>query len=139
MEIEYAFLARAAEASPDGTLSMLGAGFEVVRSRTFPKSLPFTVVVKLKGVADKTRTMTLEFDAFREDGQSTLDAPYVLTTEMSRRQPDTSVVHEGCVNVLLGLGDFLIPAPGVYRLVLKLTGENVVGREFRLIAEETHA
>ena len=136
MEIEYAFLARAADASPDGTLSVLGAGFDVVRSRNFPKSFPFTVVTKLKGVADKTRSMTLEFDAFGQDGQSILEAPYVLTTEMSRRLPSTSSVPEDGVNVLLGLADFSVPTPGVYRLVLTLTGENAVSRDFRLTAEE---
>lgn len=139
MEIEYAFLARAAEASPDGTLSMLGAGFEVVRSPRFPLSIPVSFVVRLNGIEDRTHTVTLEFDAFGEDGQSILDAPFVVPLEPFRQPLVCPVIPEKTANVVFVISGLLIPAVGHYRLVLKLTGENVVGREFRLIAEETRA
>ncbi len=139
MEIEYAFLARAAEASSDGTLSMLGAGFEVVRSPRFPVSIPISVVVRLNGIEDRTHTVTLEFDAFGEDGQSILDAPFVMPMERFRQPVVRPVTPENTASVVFGIPGLLIPAVGRYRLVLKLTGENVVGREFRLVAEETRA
>ena len=138
MEIEYAFLARAADVSPDGTLSMLGTGFEIVRSRIFPRDFTFSIVVRLRDIVTSTQNMTLEFDAFDETDKSILDAPYVVSTVISRRLPLESVVSEGSGNIVFGILGLVIPIIGIYRLVLKLTGENVVGREFRLVAEELH-
>ena len=117
---------------------MLGAGIEVIRSRNFPTTFPLTVVVRLKNIINKLQNTTLEFDVFREDGHSILDAPYVSVLESGDRPPLGSVVSEGSGNVLLGIPGLLIPMAGTYRLVLKLTGEDMVARNFRLVAEERH-
>ncbi|HEV7222750.1 MAG TPA: hypothetical protein VGN42_08620 [Pirellulales bacterium] len=46
MEVSYAFFARAAEQSPDGTLHVFGADFDTLQVDAFPALTPFNLVVK---------------------------------------------------------------------------------------------
>jgi len=139
MEIEYAFLARYADLSSDGTLSILGAGLEVVRAPSFPRTLPLAVVARLNDINDASVPIVLEFDATTTEGKSILAAPFVIPLELHRLPPADKVTSDKSGNVVLGLAGFLIPSPGEYILRLKLTGESVLDRVFRLTAVQQHA
>ena len=139
MEIEYAFLARAADASPDGSVSVLGLGFETVRLQTFPQSIPLTIVVRLRDVKNRQAPITLEFDATGDDGVSVLDAPFVFPLEPLRLPKNEAASPQGSSNILFSLGLFSLPRPGVYLLSLRLSGESVVTHVFSLTAVQTDA
>jgi len=136
MEIEYGFLARAAEISPDGTLSVLGAGFDTVRSPAYPRAFPITLVVRVINLGPVKPDLLVDFDIADTAGNSILDAPVSkkLTNPMVLSSKTTVAPNESA-NLVLSLPALLIPAPGDYQVNLKLTDKTTVEKTIRLHAE----
>jgi len=71
MQVEYAFLADAAQVDRDGKLHALGAGIDRIRSHAFPASHPYlALVVKLQlHPAECDRRHHLEVELWDPDGR----------------------------------------------------------------------
>jgi Family of unknown function (DUF6941) len=69
MEVEYAFLADAAQTSSDGKLYVLGGGIDRIRAKKFPTAHPsMSLVLKLKlHPAECEREHTLEVELWDPD------------------------------------------------------------------------
>lgn len=139
MEIDYAFLTRAADLSPDGTLSMLGVGFETIRSRGFPVNIQFALVVRLSGVVPGREEILAELDIVGPDGKTILDAPISSPLNAIKVPTPKSVAPSGTANLIIQLAGVMLQSPGVYHANLRLTGEKVVEKKFRIVAETANA
>jgi hypothetical protein len=135
MEIDYGFLARAAEVAPDGTLSVLGAGFDTIRATAFPAPHLICVVVRLKGVETGESEMHVEFDILDPAGKSILDAPINQRLVPQKLSKKIAAASTDTANILLHLGSVMIPVVGEHQMRLRVTKGTVVEKIFRLNAE----
>lgn len=121
MQIEYAFLADAAQTA-EGKLYVLGGGIDRITTRKFPTTHPFmTLVIKLKlHPSECGRQHKLDIELWDQDGQRV--GPQI-SGELSReRQPDAPtqpVFFQVVLNVIGAKFD----RPGMYEFHILVNGE----------------
>jgi hypothetical protein len=113
MEVEYAFLADAAQSSSDGKLYVLGGGFDEIRAAKFPAVHPqMALVLKLSlhpsecEREHKTRIELWDADGNRVGPQ--LDAAFVAARRTDRPASDVYV------QLVLNMLQTQFPKPGMY-------------------------
>ena len=135
MDITYAFLARAAEVNSDGTLSVLGADFHLVRAAGFPRECPMAVVVKLGGVPEQAE-LYAQLDIRGPEGVQIVTTPEPVPLKPIGRSSEVgAVTRRDTANVIVGLAGLVLPAPGEYTFHLRLTGDGTAERVIGLTAE----
>jgi hypothetical protein len=125
VEVEYAFLADAADAPQHGgKLYLLGAGFDELYAPGFPVVHPYMAfVVKVKfHPSECGRTHSLEIELWDPDGQRI--GPKVGGSVRAERNPahPTRAVF---AQVILGMFGTQFPRPGTY--------------EFHIVIDDQHA
>ncbi len=140
MEIAYAYLARAAEVNPDGTLSVLGADFHIIRLPRFPHLCPMALVVRLVGtpVSDE---LTFELEIVGPGGiamPSTLTPIATITPSEARNDPKgvSETVTRDTTSLIVNLRSLVLPAPGEYQFQIRMTGVAVLERRIALLVQE---
>src|SRR5437588_12979616 len=85
MRLDWALLANAAEAPPNGLVSILGAGFDTLVRDKFPTPFGGVIVLRLQTTRLETeRPHKVEVHGSDEDGRAALAKPIVLN--LPRRQ-----------------------------------------------------
>jgi hypothetical protein len=77
--LDYAFIANHAQPTPDGLLSILGAGVDSLWAPALPAAFKGVLIVRLAAnVAEATRSHELEIQVNDEDGHPILNMPIRL-------------------------------------------------------------
>lgn len=113
MQVEYAFLADAAQVSSDNKLSVLGAGIDELRAERFPAThLLIAFVVKLKlHPTECGREHHLEIELWDPDGQHV--APPMAGSFTAGRVADDPT-RPVFVQMVLNLFQAQFPRPATY-------------------------
>lgn len=131
MNVEYAFLANAAEYSSDGKLYILGADYNVMYGR-YPWTVPaMALVVKFSYPPEecgRTHRFTAEF--WKPDGERM--AP-IVETELATH-PISPPFQGGALTLVIALYTIVFSTAGVYTVRILLDGEEK--KAFRLYMQE---
>ncbi len=113
MEVEFAFLADAAEAPLGSKLYVLGGGIDELGARSFPATHPHMVfVLKLKlHPAECNRTHALEIEFWDPDGRR---LEPTIRGQFSASRNDAYPTRPRFVQLLFNLIGLQLPAPGDY-------------------------
>jgi hypothetical protein len=125
MRLKFAFFARAADISQDGTFAVLGAGLDKLRAPGFPCSAAITLVANV-GLSpdDRQRRNAIILEAFDPAGER-MAGPIESGIQPPPPQPGQAIEDELGVTCIFGL--FLtFPVAGAYRF--RLTSD--LGEEF---------
>lgn len=125
MEVEYAFLADAADSPmPGGKLYLLGAGFDEISAPTFPAVHPYMVfVAKIKlHPSECGRRHSLEIELWDPDGQRL--GPQVRgEVQMERSQAHPT--RPAFVQVMFQMFGTVFPRPGTYEFHTIVNGQHM--------------
>ncbi|HEX8941281.1 MAG TPA: hypothetical protein VF763_14080 [Candidatus Limnocylindrales bacterium] len=117
-DVEYAFLADAAEAVPGQKFSILGGGISRLAGRTFPLQHPhLALVVGLRVTAvEHDREHALRFVLLAPDGNEVASAEGNV---VAHGQGDG---RDNVVTFAIDLWNLVLPAPGEYSLRVLVAG-----------------
>jgi len=124
MQVDFAFLADAAVATPDGKLSAIGLGFESIGVVEFPATLPnmaFAVRLFIHP-AECDREHTLGIQLWNPDG-AVMDVQ-IQATFMAGKNP-TNPTGNASLPLVLNLRDTVFPAPGSYAFHVIVDGTHL--------------
>ncbi len=123
MEVEFAFLADAAQTSSDGKLYALGAGIDKVFTPGFPVAHSHvSLVVKIKvHPTECDRDHQLEIQLWDPDGK--LIGPRLSGQFRASRQAEDAT-RPGFVNLTLDMVNLEFPRAGAYEFHIILNGEH---------------
>src|SRR5437764_45617 len=94
MRLDWALLANAAEAPPNGLVYILGAGFDTLVRESFPTPFGGVIVLRLQTTRLETeRPHKVEVHCSDEDGKPVLPQPIVLN--LPARQVPTEYHTDG--------------------------------------------
>lgn len=124
MEVEYAFLADAADAPPSGKLYVLGGGFDQISAHSFPAvHLYMSLVVKLRlHPTECDRQHRIEIELWDQDGQSV--GPK-LNAEFSARRHANNPTRPVFVQLVLSAIGQQFPRPGSYDFHIVVNGQHL--------------
>lgn len=124
MEVEFAFLADAAEAPAGSKLYVLGGGIEEIGARVFPATHPHLVfVLKLKlHPAECNRTHALEIEFWDPDGRR-LDP--AISGQFSAVRDEAFPTRPRFVQLLFNMIGLQLPAPGDYDFHVVVNGQHL--------------
>jgi hypothetical protein len=125
MEVEYAFLADAADApSPGGKLYLLGAGFNRIFAESFPVAHPYmALIVKIRlHPTECDRPHALEVDLWNPDGQRV--GPTLRGTVQAPRDP-SHPARPAFVQMVLGMFGTVFPQAGTYEFHIVANGQHL--------------
>lgn len=138
MRLDWALLANAAEAPPNGLVYILGAGFDTLHRDSYPT--PFGAVLVLRVLAarlEAERPHKLEVHCVDEDGQPVLPQPIVLN--LAPRQVPADFPHgwELPANIVINLAGVPIKQPGFYNFEIMIDDQQVRTLPFRAVKAAT--
>lgn len=124
MEVEFAFLADAAEATPNQKLYVLGGGIEKIYAPSFPATHPsISLVVKLRlHPIECDRVHHLEIELWGPNAQRL--GPTVSGDVMAQRDADDPA-RPRSVPLVLNILSLHIPEPGEYIFQIVLNGQHM--------------
>src|SRR5258708_30723580 len=104
MELKYAFCARFAETTPDGTISMIGGGFNVLSGPTLPVLVPMlSVVARFEFTAEECGRAHEVSTSFIGPNGEPLREPMVLAITPTARESNQDIPSAAtCVLSLVG-------------------------------------
>ena len=117
-DIDYAFLADAADAVPGQKFNVLGGGVSQLAGRTFPLQHPhLALVIGLRvTAAERDREHSLRFLLLGPDGRE------VATAEGNIVAGGHSDLHDAVVTFAIDLWNLTLPMPGDYSLRILVNG-----------------
>lgn len=134
MRLDWAVLANAAEAPPNGLVYILGAGFDTLVRDQFPTPFGGVIVLRLQTTRLETeRPHKVEVHCTDEDGQPLLPQPIVLQV------PGRQVPHEYphgwdlSANIVINLSTVAIVKPGFYNFEILIDDQQVRTLPFRAV------
>jgi hypothetical protein len=134
MNIEFAFLTRAADLSSDGTLSVLGADLDLLQAPAFPFLLPsFSVVVKFLLGADETKVDSTLRVSIVGEGIGSL-APELNTRLLHPSENMAKAKKRAGLTLVGTFQGTTFPNPGQYAVHLIIDG--VLQKELPLWLEQ---
>lgn len=124
MDVEYAFLADAAETPPNGKLYVLGGGFDEIRAPQFPVTHSYlSLVVKLRfHPAECDRLHRLEIELWDPDGQRL--GPHLKTEVAAPRRPHAPT-RPSHAQIVLNMVGIQFPRPGEYAFHILVNGQHL--------------
>lgn len=134
-EVEYAFLADAAETAPGQKFHVLGGGVTQINGRTFPLRHPhLALVVGLRITSVETgREHQLRFVLLDPDGRQVAEATGGL---MAAVRPDG---RDETVTFSIDMWNLVFPAPGDHSLRVMVNGSEERRLPLQIIAITEHA
>ena len=134
MRLDWALLANAAEAAPNGLVYVLGAGIDTLWRDQFPA--PFSGALVLRLVTSRLesgRPHQVEVHCSDEDGKSILAQPIVLTVPPRQVPEGHPPGWDLAANIVINLAAIHIESPGFYRFEIMVDDQQVRTLPFRLL------
>jgi hypothetical protein len=134
MRLDWALLANAAEAPPNGLVYILGAGFDTLVRDQYPT--PFGGVVVLRVLTtriESERPHKVEVHCTDEDGKPVLRQPVMLN--LPSRQVPAEYPHgwDLAANIVINLTAVAINDPGFYNIEVIIDDQQVRTLPFRAV------
>jgi hypothetical protein len=124
MEIEFAFLADAAQAPSGSKLYVLGGGIDELAASAFPAIHPqMVLVLKLKvHPTECNRPHKLEVEFWDPDGRRLGPA---ISGEFAAQRDETNPTRPRFVQLLFNIAGLQLPAPGDYDFHIVVDGQQM--------------
>lgn len=134
MRLDWALLASAAEAPPNGLVYILGAGIDTIMREQFPTSLGGAIVLRLLATRlESERPHKVEVHCTDEDGKPVLPQPIVLTLAPRKVPSDYPHGWDLPASIVINLVGIAIPKPGFYNFEVLIDDQQVRTLQFRAI------
>jgi hypothetical protein len=134
MRLDWALLANAAEAPPNGLVYVLGAGIDTLRREQFPAPFGGAMVLRLLASRlESERTHKVEVHCSDEDGNPVLPQPIVLTLPPRPVPNEHPQGWDLAANIVINLAGVHIAKPGFYRFEIMVDDQQVRTLPFRLL------
>jgi hypothetical protein len=131
MRLDWALLASAAEAPPNGLVYILGAGIDTVTRDQFPTTLNGAIVLRfLASRIESERAHKVEVHCTDEDGTAVLPQPIVLTLPPRKVPPDYPHGWDLAASIVINLVGVGIPRPGFYNFEVLVDDSQVRTLQF---------
>ena len=132
MRLDWALIANAAEAPPNGLVYILGAGVDTLWRDAYPAPFCVSVVIRLVGSrTESNRPHTIEVVCNDQDGASVFNQPITVQIPPRTAPPEYPGGWDLAAHIVLNLGGVPIPRAGVYALEILLDGQQVRTLPFR--------
>jgi hypothetical protein len=124
MEVEFAFLADAAEAAPNQKLYVLGGGIEKIFAPAFPAIHPsLALVLKLKLLPDECdRVHRLVIELWGPNDQQLTPA---ISGDVTAQRDADDPARPRSVPLVLNILSLQLPQPGEYTFHIVLNGQRL--------------
>ncbi len=134
MRLDWALLANAAEAPPNGLVYILGAGFDTLIRDQYPTPFGGVIVLRLQSTRLETeRPHKVEVHCSDEDGKPVLAAPVVLNLPARQVPQDYPQGWDLSASIVINLTTVLIERPGFYRFEILIDDHQVRTLPFRAV------
>jgi uncharacterized protein DUF6941 len=134
MRLDWALLANAAEAPPNGLVYVLGAGIDTLRREQFPAPFGGAMVLRLLASRlESERTHKVEVHCSDEDGNPVLPQPIVLSLPPRPVPSEHPQGWDLAANIVINLAGVHIAKPGFYRFEIMVDDQQVRTLPFRLV------
>lgn len=134
MRLDWALLANAAEAPPNGLVYILGAGFDTLVRDSFPTPFGGVIVIRVQTTRLETeRPHKIEVHCSDEDGKAVLPQP--ITINLAARQVPAEYPHgwDLAANIVMNLQTVPINRPGFYNFEILIDDQQVRTLPFRAV------
>jgi hypothetical protein len=134
MRLDWALLANAAEASPNGLVYILGAGFDTLIRDQYPT--PFGGVVVLRVLStrlESERQHRVEVHCSDEDGRPALGNPVLLNLPPRQAPGDYPFGWDLSASIVINLTTVPIEQPGLYSFQILIDDHEVRTLPFRAV------
>ena len=134
MMLDWALLANAAEAPPNGLVYILGAGFDTLIRDQFPTPFGGVIVLRLQTTRLETeRPHKVEVHCTDEDGKPFVPQPIVVN--LAPRQAPADYPHgwDLAASIVINLTSVPIERPGFYNFEILIDDQQVRTLPFRAV------
>jgi hypothetical protein len=134
MRLDWALLANAAEAPPNGLVYILGAGIDTLVREQFPTPFGGAIVLRLLTTRlESERAHKVEVHCSDEDGGAVLPQPIMLT--IPPRQVPAEHPHgwDLAAHIVINLAGVPIPQSGLYNFEILIDDQQVRTLPFRAV------
>jgi len=134
MRLDWALLANAAEAPPNGLVYILGAGFDTLIRDTYPTPFGGVIVLRVQTTRLETERMhKIEVHASDEDGRAVLPQPIAIN--LPARQVPAEYPHgwDLAASIVINLQSVPINRPGFYNFEILIDDQQVRTLPFRAV------
>lgn len=133
MRLDWALLANAAEAPPNGLVYILGAGFDTLIREQFPTPFGGVIVLRLQTTRLETeRLHRVEVHCTDEDGKA-FTSPIVVHLPARQVPPDYPHGWDLAANIVVNLTTVPIERPGFYSFEILIDDQQVRTLPFRAV------
>ena len=132
MRLDWALLANAAEAPPQGLVYILGAGIDTLWRDSFPAPFGGAIVIRLLASRiEAARAHRLEVHCNDQDGSPVLSGPIVV--DLAARSVPSDQPHgwDLATNIVVNLAGVAIPREGLYTFEIIIDNQQVRSLPFR--------
>ena len=134
MRLDWALLANAAEAPPNGLVYILGAGFDTLLRDSYPTPFGGVVVLRILTTRLETeRQHTVEVHCSDEDGKPVLPQPIVINIAPRQVSPDYPHGWDVAASIVINLSAVPIEQPGFYHFEILIDDQQVRTLPFRAV------
>jgi hypothetical protein len=134
VRLDWALLANAAEAPPNGLVYILGAGFDTLMRDQYPTPFGGVIVIRVQSTRlESERPHKVEVHCSDEDGRPVLTNPIVLN--LPPRQIPTDYPHgwDLSASIVINLTTVPIERPGFYNFEIMIDDHQVRTLPFRAV------
>jgi hypothetical protein len=134
MKLDWALLANAAEAPPNGLVYILGAGFDTLVRDSYPTPFGGVVVLRILTTRLETeRPHTVEIHCSDEDGKPVLPQPIIINIEARHVSPDYPHGWDIAASIVINLTTVPIADAGFYHFEILIDDQQVRTLPFRAV------
>ncbi len=134
MRLDWALLANAADAPPNGLVYILGAGFDTLMRDQYPTAFGGVVVLRLQTSRLETeRPHKVEVHCTDEDGKAVLPQPIVLNLPPRQVPEDYPHGWDLSASIVINLVSVPIAKPGFYNFEILIDDRQVRTLPFRAV------
>jgi hypothetical protein len=134
MRLDWALLAGAAEAPPNGLVYILGAGIDTLVRDQFPTQFGGSLVLRmLTSRLEADRPHKVEVHCTDEDGQAVLPQPVVLTLPPRHVPAEYPHGWDLASSIVINLAGVQIPREGFYNFEILVDDRQVRTLPFRVV------
>jgi hypothetical protein len=134
MKLDWALLASAAEAPPNGLVYILGAGIDTLMREQYPTPFGGSLVIRLLTTRLETeRPHKVEVYCSDEDGVSLLAQPIVLALPARQVPADYPHGWDLASSIVINLSGVPVPRAGFYNFEIMVDDQQVRTLPFRAV------
>jgi hypothetical protein len=133
MDIEFAFLADAAQVPPDGKLYVLGGNVDRIHAQQFPTTHPsMTLVMKVQMHASEcNRPHQLQIDLWDSQGNPLLDPS--ISAEIGLAPDPDDPTGPSSLLIPVNMMGLQFPRPGLYEFHIVMNGRHLKTVPLRML------